>query len=50
MFCFFLKVFIRSIPSSTQEPKVYDSCEVKFEYISGNIYIYVYFAGYVWCP
>ena len=31
MFCFFLKVFIRSIPSSTKEPRVCDSCEVKFE-------------------
>ena len=51
MFCFFLKsVYTRSIPSSTKEPQVCDSCEVKFEvycnmYIFGivlNIYIYTY--------
>ena len=31
MFSFFLKVFIRSIPSFIQEPQVCDICEVKFE-------------------
>ena len=46
-FVFRLKTFIRSIPSSTKGPQVYENCEVKFEvyclYLELNIlYIYVY--------
>ena len=42
-FVIFKKIFIRSIPSSTQEPQVCESCEVKFEvyciYLGLNTYI-----------